>query len=99
VFNNSNIDVPPLPPILGLVRTPIPGTSTMPTFLPLNSGSYAFAYDFAVIEPPILRENSFAWTASLNVETIVPEPSTVAIWSLLGIGLVVGHRRRNCKVA
>lgn len=51
----------------------------------------------------------WAWNDVINSETMgyiaefdagpVPEPTTVALWSALGIGLVVGHRRRKRKAA
>lgn len=78
-FNNSNIDEFPLPPILGILATPIPGVTTNsnnPSIFPLGPGTYAVSFDQAVISGSIEEMNPFQWTASLNAVPI-PEPSAI----------------------
>ncbi len=94
-FNNSNIDDPPRPPILGTLATPIPGATTNPqnpAIFPLGPGDYSVSFELAVLDGPIQENNPFQWTAHLNT-TSVPEPSAFAMFTLSALFAAVRRRR------
>lgn len=97
-FNNSNIDDPPRPPILGIVNTSIPGQGisvTFPTFLPLNGGDYNMSFDQGVIGGNGTGANSFSWTATFTVSA-VPEPATTPLVAMGLIGIFTWLRNKMC---
>lgn len=96
-FNNSNIDDPPRPAILGGLGTAIDGsilaTPVNASYLPLSSGEYSMSYDYTVIDDtPVLQENPFSWSMTFNV-TAVPEPGTTL--PLLATGAFWTCRRKR----
>ncbi len=81
VFNNSNIDDPPRPAILGVVTTQIPSTGasvSFPDFFPIAAGDYAISFDQGTLLDGEFQSNPFAWNARLTL-TAVPEPSMTAL--------------------
>jgi len=95
VFNNSNIDIPPRPPILGTITAPIPseGVSSIPAnVFPLGPGNYALSFDQGTLLDGEFQSNPFRWGARLNV-TAVPEPTSILILGVCTFGLAVRRKR------
>jgi hypothetical protein len=75
----------------------IPGVLTPPTFGPFASnasGEYTFALRVSSLNAVDLGESAIR----VNVAE-VPEPASLAMWSLGGIGMMIARRKRQKKLA
>jgi hypothetical protein len=88
------------PESVGVLATPIPGSGDSGVSgLPLSTGDYNLTFRFggqASIGTPY---NSFEYTVTLEVQRIVPEPTSLAIFGFGTLGLVAGGIRRRKKQA